>query len=643
MIPVFSNSKNTDVQFLAEGGTLIEDVAQKIAFKAVSANGRGENISGTIVDESGSTITRFSSSHLGMGNFITNVQPGKTYKAKVKFADGSEKEFALPQAQKSGYALSVDNSDKVKIKVLASADKVGQGELKIVAQQNGSTCYVSRVKMSQQYLTIPIDKKQLPTGIVQFTLFSEDNSPIAERIIFNKNHDKNFDLMLDTVSVSKVKKGKSVFKVSADRDGEAIVGNLSVSVSQIDKTGVNESNESHIFSSLLLTSELKGYIEKPNYYFSADDTKTNQNLDNLMLTNGWRRFLWNDVNGNNQPPLKYLPETGISINGIVKSRNKPFEQAKVGLISKVNGGIYMDTVSNASGRFSFNNLFFADSSLFTLQAKSDKVKDLDIELEPRFANVSNTGRTKADFDTDLDVSLLTVNAANDNYYQEMKRLGIKEEGLRLKDITIKQSRKKVLESANLNGAGNADRILTSEDLKFTSGNLINDIYNRLHLKTVAQRFGNPLYVIDGNSGLDPSIVSGIDPSDVETVEVLINVSRTAAYGIRGSGGVIIITTKKGNGLVAAKNYQPDGLKNIQFNGYSSSKEFYAPQYASATDDNQQDFRSTIYWNPLVVTNEKGTASFEFYNAQEAGTYRMLIEGVDLEGNLARKVFNYEVK
>lgn len=642
-ISVHSNSKNKDVQFLTEGGILLEDLPQKIAIKAVGANGRGTDVTGAVVDELGNTITRFKTDHLGMGNFITNVQPGKTYKAKVKFEDGSEKEFPMPNAQKSGYALSVDNSnkEKVKIKVLATADKIGNGELKIVAQQNGNTNYVSRIKLSQQYLIIPIDKKELPTGIIQFTLFSEDNHPIAERIIFNKNYERKLNVKLDTSVLSKRLKGKSVFKIESKKDGAPIEGNFSVSVSQVDKSGISESNESHIFSSLLLTSDLKGYIENPNYYFLADDLKTNQNLDNLMLTHGWRRFLWKEIATDNQPPFKFLPETGINISGWVKYKNKPVENAKVGLMSKANGGIFMDTISNKDGWFSFKNLLFAENSFFTIDAKSQNVKDLDIELEQRFSSVADAYKSKADFETDHEISLLSFNAANDNYYKELKRLGINEEVLKLKDVTINQKRKKVIESANLNGAGNADRILTSEDFKFTSGSLLGDINNRLHLKTLP-RVRDPLYILDGNSNIDVGMIEMIPSSEIETVELLMNASRTAIYGIRGSGGVIVITTKKGTGSGIAKNYQPEGLKNIQFSGYSPSKEFYSPQYETIADDNQKDFRSTIYWNPLVVTDKKGTAAFEFYNATEAGTYRMLIEGIDINGNLARKVFTYQV-
>lgn len=53
----------------------------------------------------------------------------------------------------------------------------------------------------------------------------------------------------------------------------------------------------------------------------------------------------------------------------------------------------------------------------------------------------------------------------------------------------------------------------------------------------------PLYVIDGLPGANP--LNSLNPSDIESVEILKDASATAIYGARGSNGVVIITTKQG--------------------------------------------------------------------------------------------------
>ena len=53
-------------------------------------------------------------------------------------------------------------------------------------------------------------------------------------------------------------------------------------------------------------------------------------------------------------------------------------------------------------------------------------------------------------------------------------------------------------------------------------------------------------------------------------------------------------------------------------------------------------RITIYWNPNIITDKDGKASFAYFNNDIKGTYRVVIEGIDDNGNLGRKVYRYKV-
>ena len=147
-------------------------------------------------------------------------------------------------------------------------------------------------------------------------------------------------------------------------------------------------------------------------------------------------------------------------------------------------------------------------------------------------------------------------------------------------------------------------------------------------------------ILDGMY-VDQSILEQITPFDVETIEILKNVSNTAIYGSMGGGGVMIITTKRGGGDLGYSRYSP-GIITYAPKGYYAVRQFYSPQYTPQNTDKSEDKRSTVYWNPHLPTPD-GNGTFNFYNTDEPGTYRIVIEGINEEGHLARKVYTYQVK
>jgi len=146
-------------------------------------------------------------------------------------------------------------------------------------------------------------------------------------------------------------------------------------------------------------------------------------------------------------------------------------------------------------------------------------------------------------------------------------------------------------------------------------------------------------VLDGMQ-MEGDFLDNINPMDIETIEVLKSAGNTAIYGSRGGGGVLVITTKRGGGYSSASTFTP-GIIPFSPKGYYTPREFYSPKYDAP--DNRPDYRTTIYWNPNIVTNESGKAAFNYFNSDEPGTYRIVIEGMDMLGNLARTVYTYEVK
>ncbi|MDN3587398.1 TonB-dependent receptor [Pedobacter aquatilis] len=651
VIPILSTSNQIDVQFLPESGVLLEDLPQKIAVKAINSTGRGENISGVVLDDNKKVVTTFQTAHLGMGNFITNVQPGKTYTALVKFKDGSEKEFKFPEIQK-GHSISVDNTDDkiLKVKILSSSDLINGAELKIIAQKNGSIFHVAKARINKQLVSTSIDKSKLPSGITQLTLFSGDNQPIAERLVFlnHKNNQLAIDVNADSVSASR--KGKTVFNFNASDNSKAAIGSFSISVANISKIKPDENNESNILSNLLLTSDLAGYVENPNHYFLNDDEKTRQELDNLMLTQGWSRFVWKNVINDVAPKITYAAEQSAVISGIVKKGGKPVVGGKVMLMAKDSKAFVLDTITDAQGRFKFQNLLFKDSTRFVVQARTkSNEKNVNIILDNVPAQIITKNKNLADVEVNVNEVLMTYIKANDSYFDEMRRLGLMDKSIKLNEVTIAGKKNLAPNSSNYNGPGMADFVLGGDKMKNCPTwtcvwRQIPGIIARLDTpRLIRGSFGSTtlkqtpmLYVVDG---IYPGSLEGLMPADIESIELLKTIAYTTIYGFDAGGGVLVITTRRG----VDTPYIPEGIVNLKPKGITVSKVFYAPQYDKPEPLNIDDTRNTIYWNPEVITNDTGKGRFEFYNANEPGNYRMIIEGIDVSGRLARKVYTYSVK
>ncbi|TCD13026.1 TonB-dependent receptor [Pedobacter frigidisoli] len=650
-IPITSTSNDVDVQFMPEGGSLIEELPQKVAVKAVSSNGHGENVEGTVIDSEGNPVTSFSTAYLGMGTFVFNSQSGKSYSAKVKFKDGSEKTFKLPLAAKSGYAISLNNSDtsKVVLKIMASADLVNSSELKVVAQHGGNVYYVSKAKMDKQVLLATIPRKNLPSGVVQFTLFSGTNQPIAERLIFNNNKADLIDVNINGSGVSTAKKGKAAFTFDATNETKPVLGSFSVSVTNATKVAPDDDNETNILTSLLLTSDLTGYVEKPNHYFLKDDAQTQKELDNLMLTQGWRRFIWKNIINNVGPNITYKPEESITISGTITKGNKPVTNGKVMLMATKGTMYILDTVTNAEGKFVFDNLSFSDSTKFVVQArtKTDR-KFVEISLDVVPKQIVTKNKNGADIDVNVNNTLMKYIKESDNYFNEMTRLGLLERTIKLDEVTITEKKNPAKNSSNLNGAGRADFVMTSADLS-TCVTLSQCLQGRLpgvifrgNVPYLMRSQNTPIQLIVDGMQMEADFLDNVSPVDVESIELLKSIGNTAIYGSQGGGGVIIITTKRGDGARSYDRYAP-GIVTFNPKGFSLSREFYSPKYDAESTSSKADFRTTIYWNPQVVADKDGKAKFQFYNADEPSTYRVVIEGIDAFGHLARKVYTYDVK
>jgi hypothetical protein len=649
IIPINIITSDVDVQFMPEGGNLINNIPTKVAFKAINTIGKGVNATILIKNQNGEQIEEVNSEHLGMGSFIINPQNGLNYYAELILSDGTIKKVNLPKALPDGYSLATNNlnADKISVKIMLSENLVGNGDINILAQNGNRIVYSAKATPTSQIVNFSIPKENLPSGIITITLFNAKNQPVCERLIFNSNKKNIITLTTEkSFSISK-KKEKINLNLKATNEGKPIQGSFSIAINNTSKIESDELNESNILTSLLLTSDLSGYIENPNFYFLGDSVNK-QKIDLLLLTQGWKRYNIKDVINTNNIPITYQPERGLVIEGQVNRGKNPVSKLPIYLFASAGKTLAIDTLSDENGKFVFDNLFFNDSTSFMIKAGKEKRSDYVIKLTTNSAIKVDLNKNKSQIEINVNDAILNYLKKNDNYINEMIRIGFLKKPIELNTVEIKGKKKKVFESANFNGPGNADVVITSEDLKnifslkqYLEGR-VSGIRFEGNVDTAILIRNSPpermKVLINGNEDLDDEALNTVPVADIETIEVLKSTHYTFIYGT--SAGVILITTKTGK-KSENNNYSIHSISTVKPKGYYFSREFYVPKYG--TTEQEKDFRTTVYWKPNLVSSKEGELNIEYLNTNEAGNYRIIIEGIDSFGNLARKTLTYKVE
>lgn len=616
------------VGFFPEGGHLLSKIENTIAFKAIASDGFSTEIEGLVCSEDGDTITYFSSKHKGMGQFAFIGDPQKKYFAKCTNNRGVEKQFELPPIQENGYNIAVRQiKDHIYVSIL-SPNTIPDG-LKLLMHCRGHVIYLNDWKINNNNIIFP--KDQFPTGLIQCILLDSSGIPLSERLFFNLD-EKTLPRIQQTNNKKKYSRRDLVisrFDIQ-NHKGEPLNGSFSVSVT--DDRDIKIDSTQNMLTSLLLTSELKGNIEEPSYYFRGD-RYANYALDLLMLTQGWRRYNMPEVVQGNFQYSKLNLEFLHTITGRVKGGlfyNRKSKSTPVFMLNLKTGKNEMTTTDN-EGYFRFETIL-PDSLKFMIIASSPEGKTrYEVELDPEvFPDVCNNPIQAAKID-------------NSFFYDYIKKADDKytlENGMRmvhLKDIEvtakrIEEEKRTSIYSSPFNTKIDIESPINkysrlSNVLEKQTG--VQLVYGRDGMRRVFFRRQKAPAVIMVDD-MESDYILDLDPPIDEFESMEIRKTGSPIFGVRGSGGAIILTTKRGLGNL---NSSPP-LNAVPFSplGYQPYVEFYSPKYETKEDkmSEKPDLRSTIYWNPNIkIVN--GKAEVEFYTADEASIYSIFIDGISDNG------------
>ena len=624
-------NEDFEVLFFPEGGQLMMGTSCRIAFKAVSSNGLHTNITGNVFDQDGNEISEFKSDHIGMGNFTHLAQKGKSYYVVCQNENGRTKRFNLPAAIDYGYSLSVSQvRNRIYISVLKPAENIQNDVLYILAHTRGVPHFASLWDHNTNMILI--QREQFPTGVLHFVLFDADFKPVSERLMFINNKDDMtiVDYQTDREEFAARSLVQNRVEIT-DMEGIPLTGNFSVSVTS--NREVSPDTTTNILTNLLLTSDLRGFVENPAYYFQ-NTTASDYALDLLMRTQGWRRYdIAELAQGRFARPTSPL-EIGPEITGTVKSvlLGRPVEDIQVNIFS--HDGSYFDlTQTDSDGRFYFHGGEMVDSTRFVISAVPSRgMTRMEVLVdEQNFAD-----RTLPS----VVPSYLVDRMLMARYIEKADRQFVSEFGIRtyqLEELTFTAERRQPRRSALYSSP---NRSVTEEELDRFPATDLRSVLIRMGVRVSGNEIsirggGQPLLVVD-DVPMEIDYIDMINIYDVAQVDILSDAGNTAIFGTRGGNGVIVVFTKDGR-------FTPSTpirfhIKTVMPLGYQEPIEFYAPQYDTPENRNSSDpdLRTTIHWQPVVQTDSIGVATFEFYTADEVTSYTVIIEGLTNDGMIIRQ-------
>lgn len=623
-----------DVQFFPEGGDLIDGVLNRVAFKAVGTDGYSKKVWGTVLNSKNDTVSNLATQHQGMGLFYMIPETGEEYHAEINDEDGNTFKVELPRHFAKGAVLSlVDRGKSILVNVREQGLQT-VGAYFLMAHASENVIFVQ--KLNDKLYKIP--KDVFPEGIVNFVLLNENKQVVSSRMIFiRKEATANLSVSPDKDNY------KRRDKVSLDlslqqNDTTMYSGNFSIAVTD-DLVVDIDSLSNNIRSALLLTSDLKGYIEDPGFYFLNSADSTNFYLDLLLLTQGWKRFDVNELLQRGVPRAKYYLELGQTISGkyekMLLQREKKTEITALAVDPFITASTFTDENSN----FIFDGLDFPDSTVFTIQSQRlTNIKQepagfirIDKDTFPSFRHQGLIVEKKKGF-----TGKKLQNATERVYYDGAGKMIVLDE-IRV-DATDKTKHELENEYGISSTVYNEDRLTALFPVSYPMNIVIRSLpgVSRIENGSVylSRGTGPAEILVDGmEQTLDE--ISDLYSDNLDHIAVVSGASAAFFSRRGGGGGVIIISLKEGGQF----EYELKGVEKVMPLGYQNPVEFYVPKYEvdSVRILKQPDMRSTVYWNPDIRVQSNENTTISFYAADPSTTYTYIIEGTDNAGQVYRSV------
>lgn len=642
------------LQFLPEGGTFIANVPNHLAFKSDLSNGYPFEVRGVIKTAAGEVVDSFAAAHNGMGELVITPSANEKYTAEWRDDKNTLHQTALPVAA-NGVSVHTEQVNGFYYYVIQNpSPDENLREINIVVSQDDEKLYMATLDMSAiPVLSGKISLDKFHPGVARITVSGKNKEPLAERISFMQS-DFRFGATVKLTENGAGKRAKNTIEIDIP---DTLTSNLSLSVFDA-KFGLR--NNADIFSDLLLTNDIKGYVHEPGWYFAEPSAERKKGIDLVMLTNGWRRY-------NRQEISKQ--DNYITLSGTVTDTKKNLranQSITLMLQGKDSSKHFYNVGTDKLGRFNKGGLIFYDSSIVWYQFNR-KSGDPDMQLL-----MDKTGANAIAYKPGVIPAMpypaasasAIVTGVPEAFVPQQTVDGFTEKGYKLGEVTVKSRKWRsnpmlLMDEKYATGIFRANATafsfdLINDPLANKKGDLMTYLVGKVPGLTLEYPrggktggFKNLMY----SHGHNPTPVTYIfiderqllfDPQDGAALSELqgLNMDDIAyikffdRYPLQPDKPALAVYLKKGN--------EPDAnsvsaLPKTKVAGYSTVKEFYLPDYSVAENRRAAlDKRTTLLWQPYLFTdrnNHKITVSF--YNNDISTDLYLVLEGMNEAGKLVR--------
>lgn len=619
-----------DAQFLPEGGHFVDLVKTNVGVIIKNIKGFGlSDTEGNVYDSNNKFITSFKTNSSGIGRFLLYPEINQKYTVKINHLNKAF-QFIIDDIKSKGISIHVNSSNGK----LALELKTNERTLKDIKNKpfklvihNGKDIKGLGLTFKEKDLVKMVDFEELFPGINIFTLFDENNMAILERMFFNYNGinlmrsgNANYTKLKDSVRISvPLMKGVNSLKKS-----------LNISISVLPEETKSYHRHHNIISHTYLQPYVKGYIENAKYYFTNIDAEKKYDLDNLLVTQGWSSYNWNNIFNNN------VIDSFVFEDGILLKANKN-SNAKNDFILyplKKNDG-HIINLSENKNSFVKSGLFPEEGEKLSIGALSkkgkinspglyvqffpSKIPEFNNEFEAMYPKQSaitkatpNKPFTLIDIKKTQQLEGVIVNA---NRRKSTKLEKFQSSAFDVVDVFNNSKREMNLTFANYVNAYLPDFIASE-----AGGTL--DVISRVQTSLIGT--GRPAIYLDDVLISSLEIFIGFFMNDVDFVAVN---RRGLGEGFLGANGVIRIYTSNG---FYNRDIKTNFSRKFEFPlAFAENKKYYVPKYDLYNDDFFKEY-GVIDWIPNCKVDSKGNLNFTVYNPAN-NNIKLFIEGVNDEG------------
>ena len=665
---VGSEDQNEDVllQAFPEGGVLLSDVVSVVGIKLQRGN---SGIEGEIeLFQDGESVDLYETNKFGFGKIVFTPKQGSVY--TIQYDD---QDYTLPEPKSQGVNIRTRTTEDL---FIISIDEKGVSD---IAEYTALIISANQV-IYNEILAGPIlklEKEYLPTGLITLAILTPDNRPVCERLLFN-HYDIDSEF-LDIGAPSPEPGTRTLIEIPIDVydiEGDPIQASFSAAV--VDNRYY--ATAQGIRTEWLLSSEIKGYIEDPDQYLVENSEEVIDKTDLLLLTQGWRTYDWDKT-----VTLDYAKEQGLPINGRVVKPKKVNDGLKTyGTVSILDENFdILPLESDEEGYFSISDLGRTGELPLFFQMGTKKPKE-DSEI-----GGSAKGNTDIEIlldqpdihpitEGDIMSQLGYQNSATQKPSYQVDAIPddefIVNEGLLIDEVTIKAKKldqwveyydddidyslsgANRIFTDNIAAIGGYDDIYdilrgraTGIEITFSvSGESRHDVVIRgFSTGLIEGTEGNNAakFLLNG-SAVSASTIEAINPIDIAFVDVIKGLSALTQYGEYGSAGIVAVYLKppgaRSNSRAPSKKKKNTGVY-ADYQAYSQAKAFYKVNYGAAGSYEKESIRRTVHWEPMIRTDDEGTASISFYTSDYIGTYHIDVQGVTDTGQPLSQTVRFTIK